>query len=151
MDRYDRRLLKTLQANARTSYAELGRIVGLSAPAVAERVARLEERGVIKGYRAEIDPTRIGAPIECVILLTLPHRDNERIFAQLAKWPQITRCRRITGEACTLVEARLADAGELEALIDRLGRYGETRTSVVLSTPIDRELDLDHLASDARP
>jgi Lrp/AsnC family transcriptional regulator, leucine-responsive regulatory protein len=138
LDAINRRLLAELQEDGRLSVAELGRRVSMSPPAVAERVQRLERAGVITGYRAEIDPTAVGFPITAVVRI-------RPAPGQLARIPEIARatvevaeCHRITGEDCYLLKLHLRSIGELEDLLDRFTPYGQTTTSIVHSSPVER-------------
>lgn len=97
MDKYDRMLLAQLLENGRASYAELARKVNLSAPAVAERVAKLEASGVITGYQAKVDMNKLGLPIQCIIELRLAQHGNQKSYEELIKIPQLTECHRVTG------------------------------------------------------
>jgi Lrp/AsnC family leucine-responsive transcriptional regulator len=134
------KILEALQQNARLSFAELGRQVGLSTPAVAERVHRLEEAGVITGYHAKIDLQRIGLPIRALVRLTIPGGEAQmgRAVAAMKELPEVSRCHRITGAESFVIEADVASIRHLEALIDRLSSLGATSTSTVLSSPIER-------------
>ncbi|TWI55573.1 transcriptional regulator, AsnC family [Pseudomonas duriflava] len=140
MDYYDRQIVSALLENGRASFAELARRVNLSPPAVAERVAKLEASGIITGYHAAVNLKALGQPIECLIALTLHRTSNERLLAELATIPQLTACYRVTGEACVMLKAAVADMLELEALIDRLMQYGMSKTSMILSTPFERTI-----------
>ncbi len=140
MDRFDRQLLAALLENARLSFADLARRINLSAPAVADRVAKLEANGVITGYHAAIDPSRIGLPIECLIELRIADHDSRRTLEALAQIPQIDHCYRVTGDACVLMKASLESMEALEALIDQLSQYGASKTSIILSTPFERRV-----------
>ncbi|MGA8043139.1 MAG: Lrp/AsnC family transcriptional regulator [Terracidiphilus sp.] len=134
------KILESLQQNARLSFAELGRKVGLSTPAVAERVHRLEEAGVITGYHATVDPARLGMPIHVLIRLTIPGGELQvsRAVTALKELPEINRCHRITGDESFILEAHVVSVRHLEYLIDRLSAYGATSTSTVLSLPVER-------------
>lgn len=134
------KILEALQQNARLSFAELGRKVGLSTPAVAERVHRLEEAGIITGYHAAIDLQRIGLPIRALVRLTIPGGEAQmsRAVAAMRDLPEIGRCHRITGAESFVLEADVVSIRHLEALIDRLSTLGATSTSTVLSSPIAR-------------
>jgi len=134
------KILENLQQNARLSFAELGRQVGLSTPAVAERVHRLEEAGVITGYRVEIDLTKLGVPIHILMRLTIPGGDLQisRSVAALKDLPEVSRCHRITGSESFVMEANVVSVRHLESLIDRLSALGATSTSTVLSSPVER-------------
>lgn len=143
VDGTDARLLAELQGNARLSLAELGRRVGLSSPAVAERLQRLEDDGVIRGYRADIDPRQVGYAFTAVIRIR-PAPGQLRAVADLAvETTEIVECRRITGDDCYIATAHLRDVGHLEEVIDRFALLGQTTTSIVQSSPVTaRGLDL---------
>lgn len=134
------KILECLQHNARLTFAELGRKVGLSTPAVAERVHRLEEAGVITGYHAVIDPAKLGAPIRILMSLTIPGGDLQisRTVAAIKELSEIRRCHRITGDESFVIEADVVSIRHMEALIDRLSALGATSTSTVLSSPVER-------------
>lgn len=134
------KILENLQSHARMSFAELGRKVGLSTPAVAERVHRLEEAGIITGYHASVDMAKLGVPIHVLMRLTIPGGDLQigRTVAAIKELPEITRCHRITGDESFVIEAHLVSVRHLEALIDRLSSFGATATSTVLSSPVER-------------
>lgn len=134
------RILEALQQDARLSFAELGRIVGLSAPATAERVRRLEEAGIITGYHASLDMARLGVPIHVVVHLTIQGGDLQvkHTVAAIKELAEISRCHRITGAESFVIEADVVSIRHLEALIDKLNMLGTTSTSTVLSTPVKR-------------
>jgi len=136
------KILEALQQNARLSFAELGRKVGLSTPAVAERVHRLEEAGIIAGYNATLNLARIGLSIRALVRLTIPGGDTQvgRAVAAMKEMPEIRRCHRITGDESFVIEADVVSIRHLEALIDRLSALGATSTSTILSTPIERRV-----------
>ena len=144
------RILECLQQNARMSFAELGRKVSLSTPAVAERVHRLEDAGVITGYHAALDLTKLGLSIRALVRLTIPGGDVQvsRAVAAIKELPEITRCHRITGDESFVLEARVVSIRHLEALIDKLSALGATSTSTVLSSPVERrEYHASHIKS----
>jgi Lrp/AsnC family transcriptional regulator, leucine-responsive regulatory protein len=131
-------LLAKLQENARCSLAELGREVGLSAPAVAERVRRLESEGVIRGYHADVDPRRLGYTFG-VALRVRPAPRQLAAVAQLARdTPEVIECHRVTGDDCYLITAHVRDVEHLERLIDSFAAYGQTTTSIMQSAPVPR-------------
>jgi Lrp/AsnC family leucine-responsive transcriptional regulator len=134
------KLLECLQQNARQSFAELGRKVGLSTPAVAERVRRLEEAGVITGYHASLNIAKLGVPIRVLVRLTIPGGDLQvsRAVTAIKELPEISKCHRITGAESFILEADVVSIRHLEALIDRLSALGATSTSTVLSSPVER-------------
>jgi Lrp/AsnC family leucine-responsive transcriptional regulator len=139
------KILEALQKNARVSFAELGRKIGLSTPAVAERVHRLEEAGVIMGYHASLNTTKLGVPIRVLVRLTIPGGELQisRTVTALKELSEISRCHRITGAESFVIEADVVSIRHLEALIDRLSALGATSTSTVLSSPVERR---DHQA-----
>jgi Lrp/AsnC family leucine-responsive transcriptional regulator len=139
------KILEALQQNARVSFAELGRKIGLSTPAVAERVHRLEEAGVITGYHASLDSAKLGVPVRVVVRLTIPGGELQisRTVSALKELSEISRCHRITGAESFVIEADVVSIRHLEALIDRLSALGATSTSTVLSSPVERR---DHQA-----
>jgi Lrp/AsnC family leucine-responsive transcriptional regulator len=134
------KILEHLQQNARVTFAELGRNVGLSTPAVAERVHRLEEAGVITGYHALVNPSRLGVPIHVLVRLTIPGGDLQvsRAVTAIRDLPEINRCHRITGDESFILEAHVVSIRHLESLIDKLSALGATSTSTVLSLPVER-------------
>ncbi len=138
VDAKDWQLLELLQQDARTGYAELGRQVGLSAPAAAERVKRLEDAGVIRGYRAEIDPQKLGYAIEAVIRLRCDGNICARVGAALADIPEVLDYRRLAGEDSGSLRVIAMSVGHLEAVLDRIVSFHpsiSTTTLVVLQTP----------------
>ena len=110
----------------------------MSAPAVAERVQRLERAGVITGYRAEIDPRAVGFPIAAVVRIRPAPGQLARIPQLARDTPEVSECHRITGEDCYLLKVHLRAIDELEALLDRFTPYGQTTTSIVHSSPVTR-------------
>ncbi len=129
-------LIEELQRDARQSHAALGRLVGLSAPAVAERLARLEESGVIRGYHAEIDPRAIGLTLSVVLRIRPAPREIHKVAELAQRTPEVTECVRVTGEDCFVMRAHVRDVVHLEELIDRFVIYGQTTTSIVQSAPV---------------
>ncbi|MGN2248713.1 Lrp/AsnC family transcriptional regulator [Frateuria sp. GZRe14] len=138
LDARDWQLLEALQQDARQGYAELGRQVGLSAPAVAERVKRLEEAGIIAGYRAVVDPKRLGYSIDAMIRLRCDGGICARIGVLVTDVPEVLECRRLAGEDSALLHVVALSVAHLEAVLDRLLKIHpsvSTTTLVVLQTP----------------
>ena len=127
-------LLDLLQLNGRMSYRELGERVGLSAPAVTERVRRLEESGVIKGYRAVVDYEALGFPLLCVIRLNARRGVDDVIEAM----PEVIESNRVTGSESHVVRVRTRGTRELEDLLHDLWEYGDSTTNIVTSSPVPR-------------
>ncbi|MEM1314557.1 MAG: Lrp/AsnC family transcriptional regulator [Pseudomonadota bacterium] len=140
LDAADRRILALLAEDARLPVAEAARRVGLSAPAVGERIRRLEEAGVILGWRAEVSSAALGRPLEALLRVRPVPGELPRVAKILAETPQITRCDRVTGEDCFLARAALRSVQELETVIDRLIPYAMTNTSLIQSTPVPERL-----------
>ena len=136
LDSRNQKLLAALLKNPRASVTDLARKVGLSAPATRERMLRLEEAGVIKGWRVELDPKALGFPI-AVLVRVRPMPGQLPKIAKLAQsLPQVTECHRITGEDCFLMQAHLRALEELDGLLDKFLAYGQTTTSIVQSSPV---------------
>jgi Lrp/AsnC family leucine-responsive transcriptional regulator len=140
VDEIDARLLQALVDDARTSIAELARTVGLSAPSVSERIRRLEEAGVIKGYSTKIDPKALGLPIAAWLRIRpIPGRLH-KVVELMRELPQIVECDRVTGEDCFIARAYLGSTEELEKLIDEILPHATTNTSIIQSSPVVRRL-----------
>lgn len=142
LDVLDWRLLQALQRDARASYAELGRVVGLSPPAVAERVRRLEDVGVIQGYRAIVDPAKVGLAITAIIRMRCPGEMCGRLGDLIAHIPEVIDCRRVTGEDSGILTVVATSIRHLQEVIDELVKFGSTTTLVVTATAFrDRLID----------
>lgn len=135
LDAVDVRLLLELQHDARLSFRQLGHRVSLSPPAVADRVRRLEDRGVITGYRAVVDHAALGRPVICYIELRCSLGRCLLKTSTPEDHPEVLEVHKLTGARCTLLKVAVADLARLEALIEQLGQHGELTTSMVLSSP----------------
>ncbi len=136
LDPINQQLIAALQQEARLSLAELGRRVGLTAPAVGERLARLEESGVIRGYHADVDPRALGYGLSVILRIRPAARMIPKVAALARDTPEVTECHRVTGEDCFVMRLHVRDVGHLEELIDRFVLYGQTTTSIVQSSPV---------------
>ncbi|MET9002394.1 Lrp/AsnC family transcriptional regulator [Amycolatopsis sp. NPDC004169] len=136
LDDVDWRLLELLQSDGRLSFSELGRRVSLSGSAVTERVRRLEERGVITGYAARVDTTKLGLPIEALVRARVRSLDTPRFRTAVLPLAQVVAADHVTGEECWVLRVLCRDTAELEELLEKVQRYGETSTSLVLSSPL---------------
>lgn len=146
LDETNLRLLGELQADARLSLAELGRRIGLSSPAVAERLARLEQENVILGYHAELNPRALGLALTAVIRAKPGPRQLHQVGDLARKTPEVVDCRRITGEDCYILTVHVRSVEHLEEVIDRFAAHGQTTTSIVQSAPVPaRGIDFDSL------
>ncbi len=134
------KLLAELQTDARASFAELGRRVGLSTPAVAERVRRMEDEGIIRAYRAEIDPSRVGLSVTAYIRMSIVGDVLAKLTERVYEMPEIVECHRGTGEDSFILKVHAVNVDHLKNVIDRLTPFGTTSTSLVLESPIDKNL-----------
>lgn len=140
LDDIDRNILKELQLDARTSYAELGRRVGLTTPAVIERVRKLEEGGIIIGYRAEIDTAKVGLPITAFVRMSISGVDYSHIIEVAKQSNEVLECHRGTGGDSFIMKVAVASVEHLQEIIDKLTPYGITTTAIVLSSPVRRRV-----------
>jgi len=138
LDEVNLRILTELQDSPRLPMAELGRRIGMSAPSVTERVQRLERAGVIAGYRLDIDPAAVGLPVTAFTRIRPMPGSLPKIAELAAELPEVTECYRITGEDCFLIKLHAPAIEQLEATLDRFLAYGNTTTSIVVSTPVPR-------------
>ncbi len=136
-DSVDATILAELQADARLPFAELGRRVSLSTPAVIERVRKLEDSGAIRGYHAQIDPAAVGLPLRAFIKVTIAGDKLERFAAVARRVPEVRECHRVTGAESFIVQIAVRDVAHLEQVIDSLAPYVATQTSIVLASIID--------------
>jgi Lrp/AsnC family transcriptional regulator, leucine-responsive regulatory protein len=137
VDAVDAHILALLQSDARMTMRRLGEAIGLSAPAAAERVRRLENRGVIRGYHADVSPARIGLPIVAFVTVALlsPGRSPGAFERHTASLDAVVECYRITGEDTYLLKVAVPSMDALGDTLDRLGEFGRTKSFVVLATP----------------
>jgi Lrp/AsnC family leucine-responsive transcriptional regulator len=137
LDDVDWQILSELQADARLSYNQLARRVHLSAPAVAERVRRLEREAVITGYGAQVDPARAGQPLVAFVELRCSLGSCLLRTTTAEDYPEIAEIHKLSGEHCTMIKVRAASLAHFEGLTERLGKHGDMRTHIVLSTQYD--------------
>ena len=138
LDDVNLRLLEELQADARLANAELGRRVGLSAPAVAERIARLREAGVITGYHAAVDPRALGYALTAILRIRPAPRELPKVADLARRTPEVVECHRITGEDCFFMKLHVRDVEHLEEVIDAFAFFGQTTTSILQTSPVPR-------------
>ena len=136
-------ILRLLQEDARLTFSELGRQVGLSAPAAAERVRKLEDAGIITGYHAEVNPAKVGYPILAIIRIGSNNAMFKRCAEAVQGMPEILEGHRITGSDSFYLKVMVRSILHLESLIDKLQPYGETTTTLVLSSAVTRRT-IDH-------
>jgi len=153
LDETDRTILHLLQRDARMTNAAIAAEVGLTAPSVFERVRKLEQRGVIRGYRASVDPAALGKKLTAFIRLTLAYDDKHRAGLQaIQREPDVLEAYSVAGEDCLLVKTVVSDPAELEALIDRIRRQVTVLRSVTMIalTTIKEDGTLEVLQPGAR-
>jgi Lrp/AsnC family leucine-responsive transcriptional regulator len=136
LDEVNRRLLAELTDDPRAGAAKLARRVGMSAPAVRERIARLEEAGVIRGYRLDVDPAALGLPVAAWVRVRPGPGQLPRVAELAARTPQVSECYRISGDDCFLLKVHVPAIDALEAVLDQFLLYGQTISSFVVSTPV---------------
>ncbi|HLJ36464.1 MAG TPA: Lrp/AsnC family transcriptional regulator [Ktedonobacteraceae bacterium] len=133
-------LLQELQLNARLSFSELGQRVGLSAPAVADRIHRMEEAGIITGYRAEVNTSKLGLPVKAIIRLgSVAGQSCTTVALRVSEIPEVIECYRVTGSDSVIIKVVATSVTHLERIIDQLSLYGLPTTSIVLSKPIQKQ------------
>ena len=137
IDQISWRILEAVQRDGRISIKALAGEIGLSLPATSERLKRLEEAGVISGYRAVVHPESVGHGVTAVIgLTTIAKPDKARLIATLKEMPEVIECLHVTGQDSYLLRVVTKDLQHLEAFVGSVNGYGETRTSIVMSQPI---------------
>ncbi len=136
IDAVNRHILEELQSDPRLTMSELGRRIGMSSPAVTERVRRLEETGVIRGYRLELNPVALGLPIAAYVRIR-PNAGQLPRIAELAQQiPEVVECHRVTGEDCFVLKVYIPAIDQLDRLLDSFLLYGSTTTTIIQSTPV---------------
>ena len=136
LDAINRRLLAELRRDPRLTMAELGRRVGMSSPAVTERVRRLEDAGVIAGYRLDLDPAALGLPLAAFIRIRPDPGQLPRVAELARNIPEVVECHRITGEDCFILKLHFPAMDQLDRILDRFLAFGTTTTSIVQSSPV---------------
>lgn len=143
LDAINVRLLRELQGHPRLPMSALARRVRMSAPAVTERVKRLEDAGVIAGYRLEVDPNALGLPMTAYVRIRPAPGQLLKVAEVADRTPEVVECHRITGEDCFLLKVHVPRVDDLEEILDRFLAFGQTTTSIVQSSPVPlRDLPL---------
>jgi Lrp/AsnC family transcriptional regulator, leucine-responsive regulatory protein len=140
LDNIDVQLLYALREDARTSIAELARLLKMSAPSVSERLRRLEEFGMIQEFTIEVDPKLLGYALAFYVRIRPLPGQLSRVVSLITEIEAITECDRVTGDDCFVAKAWVKSVDELEGIIDRLIPYAQTNTSMIQSSPIKRRL-----------
>jgi Lrp/AsnC family transcriptional regulator, leucine-responsive regulatory protein len=136
LDPMDCKILMELQLNARVTFAEIGRRIGLSTPAVIERVHRLEENGVIEGYHARVNPAKVGLTVRALIKIGIAGDRLAQFAVLVQKVPEVLECHRVTGSESFILQIAARDVAHMERIIDRLMPYVVTNTSIILASPV---------------
>ena len=136
LDAVNRRLLEELQRNPRVSMSELGRRLGMSGPAVTERLQRLESAGVVTGYRVDVDPAALGLPVTALVRVRPGPGQLPKVAQTAKETPQVVEAYRVTGEDCFLLKVHAPSIEALEGVLDAFLLFGQTTTSIVVSTPV---------------
>lgn len=140
LDEIDWKILVELQRDARTAYAELGRRIGLTTPAIIERIRKMEFAGVITGYRAEIDTAKVGLPVTAFIRMSITGVDYSQIIETVKESEEVLECHRGTGGDSFIIKIAVASIEHLQTIIDKLTPYGITTTAIVLSSPVKKRI-----------
>ncbi len=136
IDAVNRRILEELLQDPRLTMSELGRRIGMSSPAVTERVRRLEEAGVIRGYRLDLNPTALGLPIAAYVRIRPNPGQLPRVAELALQIPEVVECHRVTGEDCFVLKVYIPAIEQLDRLLDSFLFYGATTTSIIQSSPV---------------
>lgn len=140
IDKINQQILQHLWENARLSFAEIGKLVHLSAPAVAERVRKMESAGIITGYRVQVDSAAMGFPITAYVLVQVFHGQEAAFVAFVKQQTEVVACVNVTGEKAFLVKTAVSTITQLDNLLDRFAALSETSTMILLSTIVEPQL-----------
>lgn len=140
LDHKDLQILEALQTDARQSLAALGKRIGLSQPAMSERVKKLEEAGVIEGYGARLNSEALGISLRAVIRIQTTHSQVKEYLQLFQEMPEVLEADRVTGEDCFIVRCAIGHPADLERVVDTLSAHGSVKTALVLSSPIRKPL-----------
>jgi len=133
IDSLDHKILAELQKNARITNAEIGRRVGLSAPAVGDRIIKLEQHGYIEGYRTVLNMEKVGLTIQALISFKAENMKHKEMLKMVEAIPEVAEWYAVTGSYCMMVKVIVATSRQLESVIAKLGQHGDTSTSLILS------------------
>lgn len=136
LDAVNIRILEELQQNPRLTMSELGRLVGMSSPAVTERVRRLEDAGVIRGYSLDMHPAALGLPVAAYIRVRPSPGQLSKVAELAQQLPEVVECHRVTGEDCFVLKVYIPAIEQLDRLLDSFLLYGTTTTSIIQSSPV---------------
>ena len=139
-DEIDQLLISALMQDSRSSLKTLASLSGLSSPSVAERIRKLQEREVIKGYTLEVDPKAFGYQLQAIIRIRPLPGQLQEVERQILSIPEFTECDKVTGEDCFIARLHVRSMEQLDTLLDRLNTLAETNTAIVKKTPVKRRL-----------
>lgn len=145
LDKKDWLIIQALQLDARQSLAALGKRIGLSQPAMSERVRKLEDAGVIEGYGARVNLRKIGVGLTAIIRIETSHEGIAPYLRLFADMPEVLEADRVTGQDCFIVRCAIAEPSDLERVVDALAVHGSVTTSLVLSSPIRKHATITAL------
>ncbi len=134
------KILKELQRNARSTFSKIGKRVGLSSPAVAERIYKMEESGIINGYHTDINPNIFGHTIMAFITITTQPGKYQKIYSFAEKEKEIIECHHISGNESLIMKVVSASIPHLENIVEKLSKFGETKSAIVLSSPVNKKV-----------
>ncbi|SBS26252.1 HTH-type transcriptional regulator LrpC [Marinomonas spartinae] len=140
LDGIDSKLIEQLYTNARTPVTELARAVGMTAPSVNERLKRLEESGVISGYRVEVNPVVLGYSLMAIVRMRQLPGKLKALEALIQSIPEFVECDKVTGDDCYIARLYLKDISQLDPILDQVSELADTNTAIVKSTPVKRRL-----------
>ncbi|MEB0206089.1 Lrp/AsnC family transcriptional regulator [Pseudomonas sp. CCC3.1] len=139
-DEIDQLLIGALMEDSRKSLKALAALSGLSSPSVAERIRKLEEREVIKGYTVEVDPKAFGYQLQAIIRIRPLPGQLQEVERQIQNIPQFTECDKVTGDDCFIARLYVRSIEQLDTLLDNLNAYAETNTAIIKKSPVKRRL-----------
>lgn len=142
LDKKDRLIIEALQTDARQSLAAIGKRIGLSQPAMSERVRKLEDAGVIEGYGARINLRALGIGLEAIIHVETDHAGIRKYVRLFEEMPEVLGADRVTGQYCFIVRCAIPQPSDLERVVDTLAAHGAVTTSLVLSSPVRKTVTI---------
>lgn len=140
IDTIDQQLIAALMDDSRLSLKALAGITGLSSPSVGERLRRLEERGVLKGYTVDIDPRSFGYQLQAIVRIRPLPGQLQEVERQIIAIPEFTECDKVTGDDCFIARLHVRSMEQLDTLLDKLNSHAETNTAIVKKSPVKRRL-----------
>ena len=144
MDTIDVNILALLEENGRMPVKEISGRINLTSPAVSERIKRMEKHGVIKGYQANISHSHLGIMLRAIVNIVMKVDKYDGFYALAAKDPAIVECYHVTGSYTMAIIVAVREVGELERLLNKITKYGETNTQIILSSPFERKGYVNH-------